>query len=271
MNWSNNVTAVLGIILAIVAVAGVAASFAILVQIVRQGGWKLAEPSVRKARWQMVRPWMLVGAAFGLLSGLALVFLNQMEETPPNSANDLIISPRLETKSRPRDDGSPVPAVAADNAIPFTEETAPDFDPKLTLVWPGTPEESRRRINAGKADETTIYGATLMQTQSVPVTIFSANVYELSESDLQGSDPKELLASHLTSGDEVELTRKEIEHGPNKHPGLDVTSKEADSFLRRVNVMVGRRIYSVQVISLMQERLAAADVLRFFESFAIKD
>lgn len=110
-----------------------------------------------------------------------------------------------------------------------------------------------------------------MQSQSGPVAIFSANVYEFSENDLQGSDSKELLASHGTSGDEVELTRKDIEHGPNKHPGLDVTSKDDGGFLRRVNIMVGRRIYSVQVTSLKQERLTADDVLKFFESFAIKE
>ncbi len=38
----------------------------------------------------------------------------------------------------------------------FTQQPAPDFDPRLTLEWPGTPEESRQRINAGQADETTI-------------------------------------------------------------------------------------------------------------------
>ena len=161
------------------------------------------------------------------------------------------------------------PALTPDNASPFTEEAAPNFDSKLTVEWPGTPEESRRRINAGQADETTIYSASV--TQLGPVTIFSASVYEFSAEDLQGSDPKELLASHNTSGDEVELTRQEIKHGPNKHPGLDVTEKSDGSFRRRVNVMVGRRIYSVQVISLKQERLADDDVVKFFESFVVKD
>ena len=55
MSWSNNVASVLVVTVAL-AVAGGAAAF---VQIFRQGGWKLAEPSVRNARWQMVRPWML--------------------------------------------------------------------------------------------------------------------------------------------------------------------------------------------------------------------
>ena len=162
------------------------------------------------------------------------------------------------------------PADSFENT-PFTEEDAPDFDPKLTLEWPGTPEESRRRINTGMADETTIYSATFFQTETGTLTIFGASVYQFTEKDLQGSDPKEMLARHGTSGDEIALSRKQIEHGPNKYPGYDVTAKSGTSFLRRVTVMFGRRLYSVEVLSLKQERLNAEDVTKFFESFAVKD
>ena len=72
------------------------------------------------------------------------------------------------------------PALAADNT-PFTEEDAPHFDPKLTLEWPGTPEEIRRRINAGMADETTIYSATFFQTETGTLAIFGASVYQFTE------------------------------------------------------------------------------------------
>jgi len=155
---------------------------------------------------------------------------------------------------------------------PFTEEDAPDFDPKLILAWPGVPEENRRRINVGMADETTIYSATFFQTETGTLTIFGASVYQFTEKDLQGSDPKEMLASHGTrSGDEIELTRKQIEHGPSKLLGFDVIVKEEGGFRRRVNILAGTRIYSVQVVSSKQERLNADDVAKFFESFAIKD
>lgn len=110
-----------------------------------------------------------------------------------------------------------------------------------------------------------------MQTESGPLTIFSASVYEFSAEDLQGSDPKELLAGPVTSGSEIELSRKQIEHGPNKYPGLDMTAKSGDDgVLRRINVMVGRRVYSVQVSSL-KKRLADDDVVKFFESFVVRD
>ena len=141
----------------------------------------------------------------------------------------------------------------------------------LTLEWPGTPAESRRRINAGMADETTIYSATFFQTETGPLTIFGASVDQFTEKDLPGSDPKELLVGHGTSGDEIELTRKQFEHGPNKLLGFDVIVKDDRGFRRRVNILAGTRIYSVHVVSGQQERLNAEDVAKFFESFAIKD
>ncbi|MDA1055982.1 MAG: hypothetical protein O3C40_36840 [Planctomycetota bacterium] len=160
------------------------------------------------------------------------------------------------------------PAQSPDHT-PFTEEDAPDFDPKLSLEWPGTPEERRRRINAGTAHETTIYSATF--TQSGPVTSFRATVYEFTEKDLQSYVPKKSLARHLGGGNVVELTRKQIEHGPKKYLGFDVTARDVNLFIRRVNVLAGRRIYTVEVNSLRQERLNAEDVEKFLASFAIKE
>ena len=161
------------------------------------------------------------------------------------------------------------PSAAPNNTSPTTETEAPNFDPKLTLVWPGTPQESRRRIAAGSADETTIYSATF--TQMGPITTFSASVYLLSDRDLQESDPRELLARHMTGPEDEELTGQQIEHGPNKYPGYEVTAKSGNLFVRRVNVMAGRRLYSVAVASLKQERLNAEDVARFFGTFAVQD
>ena len=50
-----------------------------------------------------------------------------------------------------------------------------------------------------------------------------------------------------------------------------MTAKSGDSFVRRVTVLVGRRLYTVEVGSFKQERLNAEDVTKFFESFAVKD
>ena len=140
----------------------------------------------------------------------------------PRSPNVSLLAARGITDATPAVTNAPAalnePPAQAPDHTPSAEEDAPDFDPKLTLEWPGTPEESRRRINAGMADETTIYNATFSQTGPVP--IFAATVHQFSEKDLQGADPKEMLASHGTSGDEIELTRKPIKHGPNKLLGL---------------------------------------------------
>ena len=107
MSWSNNMALVLVVIVAIVAVAGGAAGFAILMQIFRQGSWKLAEPSIIQGRWQIIRPWLLIGGVIGLLLGIAFVSLNSGDQAPPASPKEAITSPPAEIKSRPRE----VPAV----------------------------------------------------------------------------------------------------------------------------------------------------------------
>ena len=160
------------------------------------------------------------------------------------------------------------PADSTETAHSFTEQDAPDFDPKLTLVWPGTPEESRRRIDAGTADETTIYSATFWASE--PVTIFSATVRQVPEQDLQVSDQAEMLAEYALNGHE-EVTRKQIEHGSNKFMGIEVAAHSNGAPARSLAVRAGTRIYRISVLSLKQERLSADDVTKFFDSFAIKD
>ena len=107
MSWSQNAVSVLGIIAVIMSFVGGAAAFAIFVQIIRQRGWKLAEPSVIQGRWQMHRPWLFAGAVIGLLFGIAFVFLNGSDQKPPAEPNDVIILPPFEIKSQPRDAGQP--------------------------------------------------------------------------------------------------------------------------------------------------------------------
>lgn len=160
------------------------------------------------------------------------------------------------------------PADSSENT-PFTEEESPDFDPKMTLDWPGAPQESRQRIDAGSAHETTIYRATFSQTG--PIVMFEANVSLMSEKDLQASDPKELLASQGTWDEHQELISEQIEFGPNKYLGFEVTGKVGDTFVRRLNVLAGRRLYALEVVSFKPERLNAEDVTNFFESFAVQE
>jgi hypothetical protein len=209
--------------------------------IVRQGGWQQSiQPSIAEGRWPLSRRLLLAGASLALIVAAGLAILAMIPGGIP--------------WREPRSDISS-----------FNEQPAPDFDPQLTLAWPGTPEESRRGIDPGTDRETTIYSARF--TQNLPLTSFGATVYEFTEQDLQGGDPKEWLPRHLGGGNVVELSRRQVEHGPNKHLGFEVTAKDEILFIRRVNVLAGRRVYSVEVLSISQERLNAEDVEEFFESF----
>lgn len=110
MNWSNIVASTLIVFAALVAFAGIEASIAILLQIIRQGGWKLAEPSVIKNRWRMIRPWMLAGAVLGLLVGMAIVWLERDQQPGPAAPPDIKTSPPM-IQSKPRDASSEARAV----------------------------------------------------------------------------------------------------------------------------------------------------------------
>lgn len=265
MNWPLIVV----LVLAAVGTVGFCLMIAAFVLIARHGGWQKAiQQPIAETRWTLPRRLLAVGASLGMLFGIGIVLLGMIPggipwrnppvgDNAPPAPTGVVNSRTDESRPRPTD------------ASAVNEQPAPDFDPKLTLEWPGVPEESRKCIDAGLDYETTIYNATY--SQSDPATVFGASVYLISEKDLRESDPQEMLAGHMTSDSDEELTRQKIEHGPNKNPGYDVTAKSGTGFLRRVTVMVGRRLYSVEVLSLNQERLNAEDVVKFFKSFAIKD
>jgi hypothetical protein len=157
---------------------------------------------------------------------------------------------------------------------PAPSADAARFDPKLRLEWPAPPSETRRRIDAGSPDETTIYSASLVLTD--PATIFSATVHQFTEASLPGKDPRVMVAEHALQGDEG-LDRKISEYvankayETNKFPGVEVTAKSGNSFARRVVVLAGTRLYKIEAVSTKEDRLKAADVARFFDSFEIQE
>jgi hypothetical protein len=177
-------------------------------------------------------------------------------------------SPHPESESTSADSNESA-ASPLTNAPSPTEQDVLEFDPKLTLAWPGPPEESWRRANAGLKNETTIYSATFSQTG--PVAIFGANVVLLSEEDLQTADPRQWLPYHRSGPEDEELGRQQIEYGPHKHPGFELRIKSSNAYCRRVNVLADRRLYCIEVSSLNRERLDADDVTNFLQSFSIED
>jgi hypothetical protein len=151
---------------------------------------------------------------------------------------------------------------------PIDEQEAPDFDPKLSVEWPGAPTESRSRFSAGTADETTLY--TGKHTAFEPATIFSATVHEFTEQSLRKIDSKEMLRDNaLQNIKSPDHTLTEIQH--QGHPGVEATGRDEAAHFRRVVVLAGRRLYRLEVVSLQPDRLKAEDVTKFFESFRIKD
>ena len=196
MNWPLTATLTLAAIGAI----GVCLMVLAFVLIVRQGGWQPAiQQSIAEGRWPLPRRLLLFGASLALLFAAGMTILRiipggipwreppageQSESERATTGTPAVVVPQAPQRRSPPGDVSS-----------FNEQPAPDFDPRLTLAWPGTPEESRRRIDPGTDRETTIYRASF--NQDLPLTSFGATVYEFTEKDLQGGDPKEWLPRHL--------------------------------------------------------------------------
>jgi hypothetical protein len=101
------------------------------------------------------------------------------------------------------------------------------------------------------------------------VIIFTAGVMELPT--LQQNNPKDLLESSVLPLQRDEFTRKDIEHGPKKYPGADITSYSKKSFSRHVVVMAGLRIYTISVTCREEASLDNSKVRKFLESFGIDE
>jgi hypothetical protein len=270
MSWQY----IVGPTLAAIGALGFCFMIAAFVLIARQGGWQqVIGRSVAERRWPLPRRLLLIGATLAFLFAIGITILCLIPGGRPwikptvyeqaNSERSTIASPNVvaprpaQGRSQPRDASS------------LNEQPSPEFDPRLIVAWPGIPEESHRRIDAGTDREATIYSATF--TQVDPVTVFNVRVYELTERELEHYDPERRLASHFGGDEVVEQTRKRVALGRNKYLALEVTARDANLFIRRVNVLAGRSIISVEVNSLKQERLSDDDVIAFFDSFEIKD
>jgi hypothetical protein len=136
------------------------------------------------------------------------------------------------------------------------------------LKWPGKPTES------SQVDEGTSlrhYSASFADKQATGLTLFWADVEEFPEKMLKGTSPKELLTAYVLGSKRNEISRKEIEHGPKKYPGLEITTRTEKHFGRRLVVMPGSRIYDLSVTSKTAEGLKVPAVTAFLESLAIRD
>jgi hypothetical protein len=143
------------------------------------------------------------------------------------------------------------------------------FQPKLGLKWPGRPSESSQVLQTEAGDEKH-YSATYTDKRSGGAVVFAAFAIEFPEKALKGTSPKELLAAYVFASKKDETSRKEVTHGPKKHPGLDITTRAAKLFRRKLVIMAGLRLYEVSVTSKDEQALKTPEVKVFFDSLAIE-
>jgi hypothetical protein len=148
------------------------------------------------------------------------------------------------------------------------------FMPKLKLKWPGKPSESSQ-ILATRDGEQKHYDAMFADKRPDGVVLFFAAVEEFPEEALKASSAKDLLLAYVFAFRKEETSRKELEHGPKKHPGLEISSQRTSPlgmrFCRRLVVFAGQRIYEISVSSKDKESLERPEVKAFLKSLAIAD
>jgi hypothetical protein len=142
------------------------------------------------------------------------------------------------------------------------------FQPKLSLKWPGKAFESSEILSTEHGDEKH-YSALFSNKGGSGVVTFSAFVIEFPDKAVKGTTPKELLTAYAFASKDDETSRKEVEHGPMKYPGLEISTKARGLFGRKLVVLAGSRLYEVSVSSKKEEALKAPEVKAFLESLAL--
>jgi hypothetical protein len=166
--------------------------------------------------------------------------------------------------------GCSKPTAPAVETLSASEDSEPVVNMPFEVKWPGRPALSRQ-AQATQAGEQVNYTATYSQGGPEGVVIFLVSVAEYPEKLLQGTSPRELLAAHVFALQKDELSRKEIEHGPRKYPGLEIATRSGRHLGRRLVIFAGRRLYEVSVSTTSGELLQSPEVTAFFDSFAVKD
>jgi len=166
--------------------------------------------------------------------------------------------------------GCSKPTVPAVETLSASEDSEPVVNMPLEVKWPGRPALSRQ-AQASQAGEQVNYTATYSQGGPEGVVIFLVSVAEYPAGLLQGTSPRQLLAAHVYALQKDELSRKEIEHGPRKYPGLEIATRSGRHLGRRLVIFAGTRLYEVSVSTTSGELLQSPEVTAFFDSFAVKD
>src|SRR6476660_7976313 len=144
-----------------------------------------------------------------------------------------------------------------------------EFDPKLQLQWPGTPDEDRTIIGDSKH-----YSALLTHKGTKGTILLSAFVDE--DPGFAKLSPKDALDSYTFAFRKNETSRKEIEVGPKKYPGLEITSKDTSAagkvrFERKLVYVAGTRIASVSVSSTDEKLVNGPEASAFLDSLQPRD
>ena len=100
--------------------------------------------------------------------------------------------------------------------------------------------------------------------------LFSVFVEEYPDEKFGGYTPKQMLESFTSVLQNDEISRKSIEHGPKKYPGLEFENRNEKQKWHSIVVIAGPRLYSISVTAARNEKLLERpEVAAFFDSFVL--
>ena len=142
-------------------------------------------------------------------------------------------------------------------ATPPSNTTNSSFKPNFSIQWPGEPDESL--ILPGNTGEMKVFMANFTEwnydketgqaLRDGHATFYIVAVEEYPQKSFEDEKltPHDMLFAHNFAFQKFEVSRKEIEHGPQKYPGLVIFQKMDKNCHRQLTVMAGNRLYSVSV------------------------
>ncbi|HKA07507.1 MAG TPA: hypothetical protein VKD71_09635 [Gemmataceae bacterium] len=146
----------------------------------------------------------------------------------------------------------------------FSPAKPAEFDPKLHLQWPGAPEI---------VGDSKHYTATLIHKGANGTIFLSAHVDD--DPGFAKLSPRDALDSFTFAFRKNETSRKEIEVGPKKYPGLQITSKHDLNgrfrFERKLVYVSGTRIATVSVSSTNENLVNGSEASAFLDSLQTRD
>jgi len=141
-----------------------------------------------------------------------------------------------------------------------------DFTPKFAVTWPDTPREASYPIDTAEGILKTYVASVTKRRGDANIT-FEVRVAQY-PNEFKLLDPKKILDHMKASKDNEETSRREMEHGLKKHPGLEITGRRRGKYYHRIIILADRTLYEASVFADKENLMEGSEARVFLASFS---